>query len=211
MIGRRAMLTSVAALAAAPARAALPMEDLTFQVLRDGSDIGRHTVRFEPAGADFLVRIAVDIKVGLGPITFFRYSLRATERWHDALLIGAAGDTNDDGTKDFVKVTRQGAGLAVAGSAGPAYTAAAPSICATHWNRAELAAPMVNIQNGELLTFAVTSKGKEQIKAQGRMISAEHYVLDGKNKLEIWYDDRNVWSALKAAGKDGSLIEYLRV
>lgn len=211
MLGRRAMLTSLATLAATPARAALPMEDLTFQVLRDGSDIGRHTIRFEPAGADFLVRIAVDIKVGLGPITFFRYSLRATERWHDARLVGAAGETNDDGTKDFVKVTRQGAGLLVEGSAGPAYTANPPSICATHWNRAELAGPMVNIQNGELLTFAVTSKGKETIKAQGRMISAEHYVLDGKTKLEIWYDDRNVWSALKAPAKDGSLVEYVRI
>ena len=34
-------------------------------MLRDGSDIGRHTVRFEPAGADFLVRIAVDILEGI--------------------------------------------------------------------------------------------------------------------------------------------------
>ncbi len=188
-----------------------PTEDLAFRVARNGSDIGRHTVRFATEGGTLIVGIAVDIKVGFGPVTFYRYRLRATETWRDGVLVNAVGETNDDGKKDFVRAARQGNGLTVQGSAGPNYSAPPRSICASHWNRAELAAPMVNIQDGALLTFAVSSKGREQIVVRGQTIAAEHHVLDGKDRLEIWYDDRGVWSALRAPAKDGSTIDYSRI
>jgi len=211
MIARRTMLAGMAAGMAAPGRAAVPTEDLAFRVTRNGSEIGRHTVAFERTGGDLTVRIAVDIRVGFGPVTLYRYTLRATEHWRDGVLMAAEGDTNDDGSKNFLRLSRQDMALVVEGSAAPRFTAPAECLCASHWNRAELAAPMVNIQNGELLRFTVTSAGQERVDVGGRTVMAEHHVLDGKSRLDIWYDDRGAWSALRAAAKDGSAIDYTRI
>ncbi|MBC7634303.1 MAG: hypothetical protein H7251_01745 [Acetobacteraceae bacterium] len=178
---------------------------------RKGDDIGRHSITFSGDAAQLQVDIAVDIRVGLGPITLYRYGLRATERWRNGVLQEVSGTTNDDGTKDFVNARRQNDRLSVEGSAGPAYLAPAASIAASHWNRAELAAPMVNIQDGALLEFKVTPKGLEQLTARGRQVAAEHYVLDGKEHLEIWYDSAGVWVGLTAIGRDGSLITYEQI
>ena len=211
MIARRTMLAGMAAGVAVPVRAAAPTEDLAFRVTRNGSEIGRHTVAFERTGGDLTVRIAVDIRVGFGPVTLYRYALRATEHWRDGVLMAAEGDTNDDGSKDFLRLSRQDMALVVEGSAAPRFTAPAECLCASHWNRAELAAPMVNIQNGELLRFTVTSAGQERVDVGGQTVMAEHHVLEGKNRLDIWYDDRGAWSALRATAKDGSAIDYTRI
>ena len=211
MIARRTMLAGTAAAMAVPARAAAPTEDLAFRVTRNGREIGSHTVAFAADGAALTVRIAVDIRVGFGPLTLYRYTLRATEHWQSGVLMAAEGETNDDGTKDFLRLNRQDAALVVEGSAAPRFIAPADCLCASHWNRAELAAPMVNIQNGELLRFNVTSAGQERVAVRGQAVLAQHHVLEGKNRLDIWYDAQGTWSALRAAARDGSAIDYARV
>ena len=211
LIGRRAMLAGLGAVSTGLPVWAAPTQSLVFRVTRKGDDIGRHSVTFSGDAAQLQVDIAVDIRVGLGPITLYRYGLRATERWRNGVLQEVSGTTNDDGTKDFVNARRQNDRLSVEGSAGPAYLAPAASIAASHWNRAELAAPMVNIQDGALLEFKVTPKGLEQLTVRGRQVAAEHYVLEGKEHLEIWYDSAGVWVRLTAIGRDGSLITYEQI
>ena len=211
LIGRRAMLAGLGAAGTGLPVWAAPTQSLVFRVTRKGDDIGRHSITFSGDAAQLQVDIAVDIRVGLGPITLYRYGLRATERWRNGVLQEVSGTTNDDGTKDFVNARRQNDRLSVEGSAGPAYLAPAASIAASHWNRAELAAPMVNIQDGALLEFKVTPKGLEQLTARGRQVAAEHYVLEGKEHLEIWYDSAGVWVGLTAIGRDGSLITYEQI
>lgn len=209
LIGRRAMLVGLGAIGTGVQAA--PAQNLTFRVMRKGDDIGRHSLSFAGDASDLRVAINVDIRVGLGPITLYRYTLRAAERWRNGVLMEMSGTTDDDGTKDFVNARRQNDRLAVEGSAGPAYVAPAVSIAASHWNRAELAGPMVNIQDGALLDFTVTPKGVQQVTARGRQVAAEHYVLQGKEHLEIWYDSAGAWVGLTAIGRDGSLITYEQI
>lgn len=211
LIGRRAMLSGAGAVATGLPAWAAPTQSLVFRVMRKGDDIGRHSVTFSGDAAQLQVDIAVDIRVGLGPITLYRYGLRATERWRNGVLQEVSGTTNDDGTKHFVNAQRQNDRLSVEGSAGVAYVAPAESIAASHWNRAELAAPMVNIQDGALLDFRVTSKGAAQVSARGRQVSADHFVLQGTEHLEVWYDSAGVWVALTAIGRDGSVISYEQI
>lgn len=210
-IGRRAMLAGLGMAGVGLSARAAPSENLMFRVMRKGDDIGRHSIIFSGDAAQLQVEIAVDIRVGLGPITLYRYGLRATERWRNGVLHEVTGTTNDDGTKDFVNARRVSDSLAVEGSAGKPYNAPSGSIAASHWNRAELAAPMVNIQDGALLDFKVASKGLAQVTARGRQVGAEHFVLQGKEHLEIWYDAAGVWVGLTAIGRDGSLITYERI
>lgn len=197
------------AMAASPVMAAVPSEGgLLFKAFRKGSEIGTHKVGFERSGADLEVSIAVDFAVGIGPITLYRYTLRGTEIWRQGQLMEARADTVDGGKKAWMRAARQQGKLMVEGSKTERYAAPEGSIVASHWNPAELQAPMVNLQNGELLEFAVEKKGVETIRARGRSVSAAHFSLTGPAVLNLWYDPGNVWSALRAVAEDGSVIEY---
>ena len=209
LIGRRAMLAGLGAVGTGVQAAAA--QNLVFRVMRKGDDIGRHSLSFAGDASDLQVTINVDIRVGLGPITLYRYTLRATERWRNGVLMEMSGTTDDGGTKDFVKALRQGDVLQVEGSAGKPYVAPAKSIAASHWNRAELAAPMVNIQDGALLDFKVTPKGSEQVAARGQQVTADHFALVGKESLDLWYDAAGNWVRLTAIGRDGSIISYEQI
>jgi hypothetical protein len=181
---------------------------LAFQVFREDSQIGTETVTFHPSGDALTVHVAADFKVGLGPIALFRYSLRTTENWQGGRLMSANSQADDNGTPASMTARRQGDALAVQGSKSGHYIAPPGSILGTHWNRAELKAPMINPENGELMHFSVTDRGTEEIKSAGEGLQATHYALTGFATLDLWYDRQSVWSALRAVAKDGSIIDY---
>jgi hypothetical protein len=216
-LGRRGLLGGALALAVGrpgPARAAgtiagvPPAGHLAFNVFRNDSQIGTHHLTFRSAGAALTVTIAADFKVGLGPITLFRYSLRITEHWQDGKLVAATSQANNDGKKESMTAKLQGDALAVQGSKSGHYTAPRGAILATHWNRAELNGPMINPENGELMTFTIADKGTGQIEAAGKTIEAAQYALTGPATLNLWYSQQSIWSALKAVATDNSMIDY---
>lgn len=207
---RRFFLAATPVLAvASPAGASVPDDRaLRFRVFRKGSEIGTHQVSFVRDGGDLHVAIAVDFAVGLGPIVFYRYTLRGTETWRGGVLMEASSDTTDGGKKAWLRAARQNGRMVVEGSKTARYVAPEASIVSSHWNRAELAAPMINLQNGELLDFTVQPRGPERIEARGRIIPADHFALTGPATINLWYDEANIWRALKGLAEDGSLIAY---
>jgi len=216
-IGRRGTLCGLAAGATlAPATlfprralAGIPANRrLAFDVSRNTKPIGTHLVTFEPAADGMDVKLAVDFVVRWAGLVLYRYSMRASETWRGGVLMAAQGETNDDGTKHAMRATRRDGALVVEGTHGPTYTAPAKSIVSSHWNPAQLAAPMINIQDGELLEFRIDPKGSGTITARGGPVEADHYALTGKASLELWYDRQNVWSKLVATSWDGSKIAY---
>lgn len=218
-INRRFFVTGASALAAGwtgtswtgTSWAAVPdAHDLTFNVFRKGSQIGTHAVTFEPAGENLTVRIAVNLAVGIGPIKLYRYSLRGTEQWSRGVLMSAMGDTVDGGEKAWMRAARKNGRLAIEGSAVKPYTAPEGALVSSHWNADELKAPMVNLQNGELLDFTVTPRGTQTVRASGQQVAARKYELTGPAELHLWYDPANVWTKLGAIGRDGSEITYER-
>jgi hypothetical protein len=215
-LGRRLVLGGAVALAAvraAPARAEEAMTGvpasgrLAFNVFRNDSQIGTQHVTFHTAGEALTVQVAADFRVGLGPLTLFRYSLRTTEHWQGGQLVAATSKADNDGKAESMTAKRQGDALAVQGSKSGQYVAPPGSILATHWNRAELKGPMINPENGELMKFAIVDKGSDQIVAAGRTITAAHYALTGFATIDLWYDSQSVWS-LKAVATDNSNIDY---
>ena len=216
-IGRRGTLCGLAA-GATLAQAALlprpalagipPNRRLAFDVSRNDKPIGTHLVSFEPAANGFDVKLTVDFVVRWAGLVLYRYSVRASETWRGGVLMAAQGETNDDGTRHAMRATRQNGALVVEGTHGPTYAAPAKSIVSSHWNPAQLAAPMINIQDGELLEVRIDPKGSATIMARGRQVEADHFALTGKASLELWYDRQNVWSKLLAVSWDGSKIAY---
>jgi len=192
-----------------PALAGIPASNhISFDVFRNARPIGSHVVAFEPAGAAMVVRIKLDLVVRWAGLVLYRYAVRGSETWRDGVLIAAQGETNDDGTRHAMRATRRHGRLLVEGTHGPSYAAPEKSIVSTHWNPAQLGAPMISLQDGQLLDFRIDPRGRATIATRDAKVEAEHFALSGPATLELWYDRKGVWSKLQAVSWEGSTIEY---
>ncbi len=179
--------------------------------MRNGSKIGTQILTFERTPDGLIVRVAADMVVKVAFITFYKYSLRVTEKWAGDQVVSLTSTTNDNGTKYSVNARRDASGLVVEGSATPRYVAPANALPATHWNRRELDGPWINPQDGKLMRPAVARQGVETIPTvAGGPVKANRFVLTGDVQFDMWYDSVPSWAGLTAKGKDGSLIRYVR-
>ncbi len=194
---------------AAPALPIPPGNRLAFDVVRNGSKIGMHVLDFAQAGDSLTVRIAVDLAVGIGPLTLFRYTHRAVETWNRGEVQSINATTDHDGTKHRLTMARCDGGFRVVGDKG-SYLAPPETLPATHWNRRMLDGPMVNTETGALMHPAIADHGVETVKtASAKPLRADHFSLSGDVRLETWYDRSPRWVGLGFAGADGSMIRYL--
>jgi hypothetical protein len=213
MISRRAFVASAAAtLFSTSALAALPVpaaRALTFQIMRKGDRIGTHALQFQRSGDQLKIDIAVDMLVKFGPIPVFRYKHRTIEQWRAGLFSSLDSKTDNDGEAAFATVRREAEGLIVEGSKTGRYTAPANALASTHWNIAELAGPMINPENGKLLTPRVVDKGFETIRtAAGHATRATRYSWRDDGAIDLWYDNADIWTALVFHAEDGSVVNY---
>lgn len=210
MIPRRSILAGVATLPAAPALSALPIPPgrrLGFRVVREGSAIGQHALTFEGRGAHLIVRIAVELAVGFGPITLYRYRHRATETWEDGQVVAFEAETNDDGSISTIAMQRQGDVLTVESNRVGRYVAPPGAVPATHWNRGMLDGPFINTQTGAVMRPTVTPQGPGPLPWAPQR-RGTRFVLSGDVDLETWYDATPAWLGLRFRGGDGSAIHY---
>lgn len=185
---------------------------LEFQALRNGSKLGTHNLDFLLDDDSLTVSIAADYLVKLGFLTVFRYKFRCTETWRNGVLMSAVAETDDNGKARHMRARRDGDRLMVDGSKSGKYTAPAGAILATHWNKSQLEAPMVNPQDGDLLRFEIERKGPARVATAGAaVLEAEHFSLRGKDGFDLWYQPDAVWCGLKARGVDGSAIAFQRL
>ena len=207
------MLTRRAVLAAAVTGAGVPRSDtLRFRLLREGSRIGTHELRFLSRPGGMRVAIAVDIAVRFGPLVLYRYRLRGGETWRDGRCVAAASHTDDDGTALFMRAARDAGGFWVEGTHTPRYRAPATAMVASHWNRAELRGPWINLENGRLLHPHVAPLGPHPaLLADGARVAARSYAITGPATMRIWYTPAGVWTGLLFTASDGSQVRYERM
>jgi len=211
MIARRDLLACGAAVfAALPARASLPIPAsamLNFRVVRSGSAIGTHALRFERQETRLVVNIAVDLAVGIGPIAFYRYRHRATETWNDGIITAFDAETNDNGTRSTFALRRERNQLVVESNRAGRYIAPPEALPASHWNRRMLDGPFINTQTGALMRPTVMRAGVEPLPWAPQR-RGQRFVLSGDVALETWYDSAEHWLGLRFRGEDGSAIHY---
>ena len=190
LVGRRDVLLGAAAVplaAATPYLGAMPEDGLAFRILRNGSDIGFHRLDFAARNDGVDVRVAVDIRVGLGPIALYRYRLRALEQWRKGAVAFAEATTDDDGDKRAMRCHRSNDGLWVEGSKTAPYLAPDGALPASHWNIAELRGPWISLEDGRLFHLTADRSGVDNLRqADGTTTKAEHYVLSGDVQVELW-------------------------
>ena len=205
---RRALLAGAGAWFAAPiVEAAAAPPSVEFQVLRNGRDIGRHRLVLRREGQDVLCGIEVELRVGLGPITFYRYTHENLERWRAGRFVSFASRTDDNGTKYAVRAERAADGIAVQGADG-AFLAPADAWPTTYWYPGFLdRGAWIDTQFGRLRRARVVPAGQGVVPVAGREVTARRFRLEGDLALELWYRDGH-WVGLAATAPDGSALTY---
>jgi hypothetical protein len=215
MIARRGLLVGGAALAATVASrgvAVTVLPDLRFDVFRNDSNVGHHTISFHADGDTLVANVAVEIVVRFGPIPVFRYNLAARETWRGDRFLSLESETNDDGKSFRVQATNADNQVIVQTEAVPRAVLAPGTIPLTHWNQLCMERPLFNPQDGVPIASTVVARGEEMVPlADGKTVRATHYSLVGKVSLDDWYDAAQRWTALRSIGTDGSRIDYRRV
>jgi len=198
-----------------PAHAALPVpagDMLAFRMVRQGSEIGRHTVAFARQGDVTTVRITVDAVVKFLSIPIVRYTHRAVETWQGARLAGLAAETDKNGDREWAKAELGDQGLVVTGSKTARYVAPVGAIPTSYWDKKMLDGRMISLEDGVLLAPKVAELRTDTIRlASGREIAANHYNLSGAFDVDLWYDATNTWAGMAMTVKDGSEVRYERL
>ena len=188
-----------------------PTKNLRFSIARNGSTIGTHELTFEPSGDDLLVRIEVHMRVGLGPFTFFRYHHQGEERWQGGKFVSLHTVTDHNGEALTVSAQRDGEHIRVQATGIADQSLQGDVLPLTHWNVACMHTRLFNPETGILLDEVSKSKGQDMVKlSNGDPVEATHYALAGKAPIDDWYDEKQVWTALRASVRDGSVLHYTR-
>lgn len=180
--------------------------DAKFLIERKGEVIGYHAVDVTPTQTGARVDTQIEMKVGIGPITLFKYEHDSTEIWNGETLVSLVSKTNNNGDRDFVDAKRYGAQLVIdaSGYRGPAPAGAMPS---SYWDKGLVSAEaMINTQTGEIMDVT-TSRVGETLAPHNR--PAEQFQLVGTVALNLWYDgERWVGSNFTI---DGEELTYVLV
>ncbi|TQF76654.1 hypothetical protein FK498_16695 [Elioraea sp. Yellowstone] len=212
MIARRPfLLAASAALFPAPLAAAIPPGGrLVFRVLRNGAEIGTHSLAFTPVGEVVQVEIAIDLAVRLLGIPVYRYTHRNRERWAGDRLLAIDSETDRNGTPYRVGARADGEGIAVEGSESGRYVAPEDAASTSYWHARFLRTHKIDTQGGRLLTTRIEDLGEETVPVGAANAPARRFRVSGDLTLDIWYDRAGTWSGLLFAGEDGSAIRYVR-
>jgi hypothetical protein len=179
--------------------------ELAFEVWREGSPIGRHSLIFEVAGDRLQVDIAIDLAVGIGPITLYRYRHRSREEWLDGRLIGLATETDDDGTKFAVAAKASPEGLQVGNQLLPASL-----LPTSYWHVAAMnRSQLLDSQDGTLRAVTSTKIGRETTAIAGVAYPVDRYRISGDLEMDLLYLPNGEWAGLEFTAK-GSKITYRR-
>jgi hypothetical protein len=179
--------------------------------MRNNSRIGQHAISFREEGGILFANVKVEIAVGLGPITLYRYTHKVREGWRDGRFMSFQSETNANGKHYRVSATRTTENVIVTTSAAGRTVLEPEAIPLTHWNKLCVERPLFNPQDGARMTAGVKMHGEETIRlVNGRTVPALRYSLMLKPVLDNWYDSAGCWIALRTKGWDGSVIEYRR-
>ncbi len=196
---RRAL---VAAMLGLPGLALAAPGLVNFRILRGGSNVGTHAVRFRDEGAMLVAESEVRITIRLAGFTVFRYAHDTAERWQGPRLVALSSRLDRNGMPGFCEARAEGNALLVNGSAGEARLPATAAPL-TWWRAATLApgVPLFDPRRGE----PVAPELQRSAVADGTRVK-----LVGGEGAEVLYDAAGAWIGFATTGEDGSAVRYER-
>jgi len=193
-----ALIACAAPVAASP-DSVPPSGSLSFGIWRAGARIGAHSFAFRQAGDNLIVEQHVDLAIRVGFVTLYRLSGKRLEVWRDGRLVQYDSETDDDGTRHYVRATLTEHGLTVQGDFGSRHLPA-DAVPFGLWNRAALqGVPIFNDETGTPMKLTVTANEGE-MESRYRLTGDVSYVLRYTNAM---------LHGVKIVARDGSTVEYV--
>lgn len=190
-----APLLALAPVPLAPRAArAMPAGGYRFRVVREGREIGTHTVRQEPGG---VTRTVVALEVKLLSFTVFRMTHDYAERWQGDRLVGFAARTLKDGAETRLELVASGEGLQGRGPAGP-LRLPANSAPLSWWAPERLERPLFDTATGEAIAPP---------PRRGREGPLTRWQWPERGMVAL-YDNAGTWVGFTMRGDDGTPVRY---
>lgn len=190
------------ALCALPSLVQAAPATVQFRVLRAGTAVGTHIVRFRDEGVVLVAESEVRISVRLAGFTVFRYAHDTAEHWQGPRLLALTSRLERNGTTSLSEARATGDSLALRGAAGEVRLPgnAAPL---TWWRVATLApgVPLFDPRRGEAVMPAL----QRSAVAGGTLVK-----LIGGEGAEVLFDPTGTWIGFATTGEDGSAVRYER-
>ncbi|MBK1668020.1 hypothetical protein CKO28_08220 [Rhodovibrio sodomensis] len=181
---------------------------LRFDVKRGGDKIGTHQLTFRRQGDRLTVKVDIELSVGIGPITFFRYTHENTTTWDNGRIVAMKTRTNDDGTEYRVDARRLDDGSLKVRTKDGSKTVAGTILPSTYWIAATIEADkLLNTQTGTVEEITVEARGQDTVQTADGPVQAQRYVIHGGIDTHIWYRDMNRWVGL-AFDARGERVTY---
>ncbi|MEM0923327.1 MAG: DUF6134 family protein [Pseudomonadota bacterium] len=150
-------------------------------MLRDGDDIGTHSLSATLDDRGFVIEIRIDLAVKVLGFTAYSYNLINRETWRDQQLVSVDSRVNDDGDEDFCKVAREGDELSISGSR---FTGKVPgSAVTTSYYHPDFISrrPWISSQSGRPLEIDIAPSGENAFQVSGQLTT------------KLTYDSRGEW------------------
>lgn len=203
MVATRRAALSLAMLPLLAARAGAALPDLRFVVLREGSEVGSHEVRFRQEAGLLRAASEVRIVIRLAGFVVFRYAHDTEEAWRGERLVALDSRLDRNGRRAMSAARAEGERLRLTGIAGEALLPASAAPL-TWWRAASLlsAVPLFDPREGR----PVEPRLERRAEAGGQRVT-----LVGGEGAEILYDAAARWIGFETTGEDGSRVTYRKV
>lgn len=185
-------------------------EEWAFDVYLDKTKIGKHTFTFN----NNLLTSRAKFNVKVLFINAYQYDHTSKEAWNNDCLTEINVDTTEDKVNTKVTGKKTNNSFEISDGKSTQNLPACPMTFA-YWNPKILTqSKLLNPQNAEYLDTSFEKMSNETINVKGKLMETTHYklkgALNGKNKLniELWYNLKNEWVALKSTTPEGYIITY---
>lgn len=185
---------------------------LDFTVIRDGANIGSHSIAISEHGDETLVEVTTDIKVKVLFVTAYKFTHASKEVWKNGQLVVLNSTTDDDGTSKSLNVLAQTGQLtidsAIKGQDRRQH-AASDMLPASLWNQDVVKqSALLNTLDGTVMNISVKNLGQDQIEAKGAGVTAHHYAISGELTRELWFNGAGELVRMRFPDKTGTEIIY---
>lgn len=182
----------------------------SYQVERNGKNIGVHTLQFFRQQEKLIVEAKSDLAVRLLGIPLYTYRYQSRETWEQGTLTEV--DTSIfEHRKPERRITAQIQGkLLQIVKDGVSKSAPLAQFASNHWHPGVLSSQRVfHTLHARVHRVRVDVIGWEKVAlTDGAVVAARHYRYSGGFKADVWYDKDRRWVRLEFDADDGSRIVY---
>ena len=177
----------------------------------DKNKIGKHTFTLDQ---NRLLTSRAKFNVKVLFVNAYSYDHVAKEQWNEDCLAKIEANTTENKVVTNIKGAQKDAGFEVSDGK-KMQNLNTCTMTFAYWNPKILTqSKLLNPQNAEYLDTQFEKLAPETITVKGKPVETTHYKLkgslNGKSKLniELWYNLKNEWVALKSTTPEGYIINY---